>query len=176
MDVTLIYRGPLPAKRKGVGPAKARIRNHFHPQIAAQFGERIQPDKQHEWVVNVSDSEFIALASKKFHTAARLDVVLYSPALGRPFGDLDNRLKTLVDGLTVPNGSQQLAPHVDDNIRGPLFCLMEDDSLLENLAVTTRGWYQPGLAADETLVTVSAHIVTGPGLAHPTYGGMQITS
>jgi len=50
-------------------------------------------------------------------------------------GDLDNRLKTLLDALSVPN-EQQIVN--DDATSDPIFCLMENDRLLSSLNVRTR--------------------------------------
>jgi hypothetical protein len=50
-------------------------------------------------------------------------------------GDLDNRLKTLFDGLAVPNANQvilNVAP------RDTVLCLLEDDSLITRLDVDTQ--------------------------------------
>jgi hypothetical protein len=52
-----------------------------------------------------------------------------------PRGDLDNRLKTLLDALSVPNQDQVIPdPTIDD----PIHCLLEDDSLVSGLEIETR--------------------------------------
>jgi hypothetical protein len=50
-------------------------------------------------------------------------------------GDLDNRLKTLFDALSMPN-ADQIIP--GDNYASPIHCLLEDDSLISSLTVETR--------------------------------------
>jgi hypothetical protein len=50
-------------------------------------------------------------------------------------GDLDNRLKTLLDALAVPN-EQQIVD--EDTEEGHLFCLMENDRLVSSLNVRTH--------------------------------------
>jgi hypothetical protein len=53
-------------------------------------------------------------------------------------GDIDNRLKVLLDGLKMPKDCSQLPanwrPGLDQN---PLYCLMEDDNLITEIKVTS---------------------------------------
>jgi hypothetical protein len=50
-------------------------------------------------------------------------------------GDLDNRIKTLFDGLSVPNKDQVIQdPTIDD----PIYCLVEDDALITGLEISTH--------------------------------------
>jgi hypothetical protein len=50
-------------------------------------------------------------------------------------GDIDNRLKTLFDALAVPNQDQIVA---DPDVADPVYCLLEDDSLIAGLSVETH--------------------------------------
>jgi hypothetical protein len=50
-------------------------------------------------------------------------------------GDLDNRLKTLFDALSVPKPEQVGS---DDTIADPIFCLLEDDDLIRRIDVDTQ--------------------------------------
>jgi len=52
-------------------------------------------------------------------------------------GDIDNRLKTLLDALKMPDpGSlpRGASPNSDES---PFFCLLQDDNLITSLDVTT---------------------------------------
>lgn len=51
-------------------------------------------------------------------------------------GDIDNRIKTLFDALRIPKDGNELVgqPEPDEN---PFFCLLEDDSLVTEINVTT---------------------------------------
>ncbi|MDG4894650.1 hypothetical protein P9272_13815 [Mesorhizobium sp. WSM4976] len=51
-------------------------------------------------------------------------------------GDLDNRIKTLLDALSMPQYKEQMQGYVP--IEEPMFCLMEDDSFLTKLSITTE--------------------------------------
>ena len=50
-------------------------------------------------------------------------------------GDMDNRLKTLFDALSVPSHEQICAEHTPED--EPIFCLLEDDRLISGLSVET---------------------------------------
>jgi hypothetical protein len=50
-------------------------------------------------------------------------------------GDLDNRLKTLFDALSVPNPDQIVD---DKTIDDPIHCLLEDDSLITKIDVDSQ--------------------------------------
>lgn len=84
---------------------------------------------------------------------AELDVTLLRPeAPGSVItqgGDIDNRLKTLLDALRMPKTDAEIpkgdTPGQDE---GPFFCLLEDDNLVTHLSVTT----------DRLLVPVQHHL------------------
>ena len=48
-------------------------------------------------------------------------------------GDIDNRLKTLLDALAVPQHDEQVIPRDTE-----IFCLLEDDNLITGLDVQTQ--------------------------------------
>ncbi len=52
-------------------------------------------------------------------------------------GDVDNRLKTLIDALTLPKANDGYAELSPDRYEDPFFCLLEDDSLLSRISVET---------------------------------------
>ena len=53
-------------------------------------------------------------------------------------GDLDNRVKTLIDGLTKPISATQLGSYLTPQIgEDPFYCLLENDNLVTSLAVET---------------------------------------
>jgi hypothetical protein len=53
------------------------------------------------------------------------------------YGDLDNRIKTLLDALTIPlqNDEYQLRTPVEDE--RPFYCLLEKDELITKLSIET---------------------------------------
>ena len=59
-------------------------------------------------------------------------------------GDIDNRLKTLFDALTMPQAIEQVGPStLPDEGEKPFFCLLEDDSVITKLSVDSDVLLQP---------------------------------
>jgi hypothetical protein len=52
-------------------------------------------------------------------------------------GDIDGRIKTLLDALTMPRHAEQVLQEVG-NDEYPVYCLLEDDSLVSGLQVETE--------------------------------------
>jgi hypothetical protein len=52
-------------------------------------------------------------------------------------GDIDNRLKTLFDALRIPKAGEIMESPDNEGGRNPFFCLLEDDSLINHISVTT---------------------------------------
>jgi hypothetical protein len=102
---------------------------------------------------------------------AELDVLILTPtAIARP-ADLDNRLKTLIDGLTRPGNLQQLPP--GHSTPATTFCLLEDDGLVTRLSVDSRPRLGRPVGSTDVLVVVSVNIVNN---GVPTYGGSALAS
>jgi len=53
-------------------------------------------------------------------------------------GDIDNRLKTLLDALAVPPHDNQLPRNPPAADETPFFCVLEDDGLITKLSVNTE--------------------------------------
>lgn len=58
-------------------------------------------------------------------------------------GDIDNRLKVLFDALRMPKDCQEVKGFVPDINERPFFCLLEDDSLITEVRVTTDQLHTP---------------------------------
>jgi len=93
-------------------------------------------------ITQVSGFKFVSLVSERLHLITELDIALLRPGLPGSIvtkgGDIDNRLKTLLDSLKVPKEAGEI-PSNDLPKRGenPFFCLMEDDKLITRLNVET---------------------------------------
>lgn len=85
-------------------------------------------------------------------------------------GDVDNRLKTLIDGLTRPANPQQMQGFIPQSDGGPTYCLMNNDQLVKRLTVDARRWFEPNVPPNEALVIITANIVLGDNadLSSPT--------
>jgi hypothetical protein len=52
-------------------------------------------------------------------------------------GDLDNRIKTLLDALKIPNDKELPSGAKPSGTENPFFCLLEDDSLITHIRIIT---------------------------------------
>jgi hypothetical protein len=52
-------------------------------------------------------------------------------------GDIDGRIKTLMDALTMPQHIEQVLEKIGDRLN-PVYCLLEDDSLVSGLHVESE--------------------------------------
>ncbi len=147
MKFTLHYRGPL--KTNGRPKDKQKLRRHFHSQLKDLWcrpplrDQREWLDKDYELNVlkEVDGWTFASIINAKHHLIATLNVTLLRPEdpgnIVTQGGDIDNRLKTLLDALTIPHRPQQIPK--DDSPQEtevPFHCLLEDDSLVTGLTVT----------------------------------------
>jgi hypothetical protein len=51
-------------------------------------------------------------------------------------GDIDGRIKTLLDALAMPQHKEQIL--ADPDAPSPMYCLLEDDSLVSGLQVESE--------------------------------------
>jgi len=59
-------------------------------------------------------------------------------------GDLDNRLKNLLDGLRMPEREDDLKG-CEPGTGKPFYCLLEDDALITKLSVSTYQLLEPSV-------------------------------
>jgi hypothetical protein len=172
MEFTLHYRGPLKAatgrnKRKD---HKHDLRRHFHKQLKelwklpqlSEFRDSLivpEPDavETRTLLRRVGQYYFAPLIGSYFHLVASLEIVMLRPEPeGRIFigsGDIDNRLKTLLDALKVPNETAALPDNVPPSSdETPFFCLLEDDSLITNVDIQTAHWLEPDVQDSDEVV------------------------
>ena len=156
MEFRLIYEGPLPAQSGSDARIKEKhaIRRALHQQLrqvwqqfpflkrnidhfAEQYqrcGFRFVPLVNRQWCIRVD--------------YCKLDILfLRRDAPGnliKSGGDIDNRIKVLFDGLRIVDSVSELpggvAPSADEN---PFFCLLEDDSLITEVNITTDRLFTP---------------------------------
>jgi hypothetical protein len=125
----------------------------------------------------VGQYHFAPLIGSYFHLVASLEVIMLRPEPeGRIFlrsGDIDNRLKTLLDALKVPNEPAALPdnlppPSPDET---PFFCMLEDDSFITNVDIQTAHWLEPEVQ-DSDEVVLLLRIRTKP--TRVTWGNMGL--
>jgi hypothetical protein len=84
---------------------------------------------------------FVPLVREDFSLFCSLDILFLRrdfPAGVVSAGDLDNRIKTLIDALRKPHSANELRGNeVPADDEDPFFCLLEDDDLVTGLSVQT---------------------------------------
>jgi hypothetical protein len=104
--------------------------------------------------------------SKKFEEiyTANSNITILRPeppgAIITQSGDIDNRLKTLFDGLKIPTIGE--LPSGDGPMSGetPFYCLLEDDNLITRISVTTERLLEP--SKDTAYVELLIRVKTKP--------------
>jgi hypothetical protein len=91
---------------------------------------------------------FAPLVTQKNHLACELSIALLrqqppGQLLGEG-GDIDNRLKTLLDALRMPSKLEAQQAHIDTRPDDdPIHCLLQDDSLVTKVSVETDRLLRP---------------------------------
>ena len=139
----LIYDGPLPPEDRAPKGLKQQIRKQFHPQLRTLWAEHPQLSQLVEREVNlIADAykkgnyRFVPLVRLANAMACRLDILVlmrkepYQVFSGDERGDLDNRIKTLIDGLRMPRQPGECNDALPDKGEDPFYCLLEDDKVV----------------------------------------------
>lgn len=180
MRFRLLYGGDLlkSAARKHRVWEKHSIRRHFHSQIKRLWETnaalRYYADKVVEDRSGSASIPFLHQLSKTYAKAGQgfiplltsanglvceLDILfLRQPGPGEEKsypGDIDNRMKLLLDALRVPKDGTQMFRKVEDEPDpDPMYCLLGDDSLITGLKVTTDTLLMAGEQQSEEAVVV----------------------
>jgi hypothetical protein len=158
-------RDPIGGQNDPRGENKYKIRKNFHDQLRRLWditpflksgtpgGPTIFTDANYvptaydsHDIANLSAKHahygfnFVPLVTHGLNLFCGLDILMLRP--DRPGdvtwgGDIDNRLKTLLDALSIPTANErydQRTPAADEK---PLFTLLEDDKLITKVSVET---------------------------------------
>jgi len=165
MKFRLIYEGEIAPRQKTNVQGLHRIRKMLHPQIKNlwQFSPldlKVKwlcfPDDPHAYEgidvgrIGVLEKRgnvvFAPLVSKRVSLQCELDITFLRKQpkgfLVGEGGDIDNRIKTLLDALAMPPLAQQ-EQFRDEAEEEPIFCLLQDDSLVTKLSVETDRLLRP---------------------------------
>ena len=88
--------------------------------------------------------KFVPLVSKDLDLWCGLEVLLLRPGKSGQIltqGDLDGRLKTLLDALAIPDANQGYEAR--DASKSPLYTLLQDDHLVSKVTVETDEMLEP---------------------------------
>jgi hypothetical protein len=133
-----------------------------------------RPDGK-SWIEHIAEDHrccggrFVPLVSTKGGFTCALDILFLrrdNPGhLIANGGDIDNRIKVLLDGLRMPHTANEMGGFdIDKGIEDPFFCLLEDDSLITKISVTTDRLIVP-LETNENIHDV--HLVIHVTMVNP---------
>ena len=137
---------PKPSKLKAVW----EIRNAIHPQLGRlrQLRKAFRGDDGASQMMLVTLNEPVAEDDHQFFPLVRPSLMLKCglriemlvnheiASVVTKTGDLDNRLKTVIDGLRCPKGSHEVKRYKQANT-DPYHCLLADDALITSLHIDT---------------------------------------
>jgi len=179
MEFTLYYRGQLAAN--GSRKEKHDLRLTFSLQLFELWRHKAdRPDEffralpeltKDSFSQAVGPLRFAALVNKG--QVVELDITMLRPeapgSIISKGGDIDNRIKTLLDALRIPSNADELPTGVSrsDDV---ILCLLEDDRLVTRLSVETQQLLEPGVDATLVVLLIRVHaknlIDMEPHIAH----------
>lgn len=178
MEFRLIYEGILLTASRSDTRAthKHAIRKKLHKQLAELWQvhpllqkmstQRIPPDglTYQEKLARRFERcgfHFVPLVSEEVEATCSLDIlILRREPAGNVRFDIDNRLKTLFDALRIPKDCDEVKAQPDDSEK-PFFCLLEDDSHITSISVTTDRLLTPveiGRSEKEVFLVINVKI------------------
>lgn len=158
MEFRLTYRGRL--KGNGSPEQKQQIRRYIHPQLSMLWTQPsltdykdLLPSGEHApqnspFARQVGQFTFRPLVNSEYDVVSELNITFLRPEapglLVSQSGDIDNRIKTLLDALRMPQNLGEL-PATDSPREGesPFCVLLEDDRLITHLSITTDRLLEP---------------------------------
>ena len=170
VEFRLVYEGPLdPQTSKGRVQEKHAIRKYLHPQLKELWEQFPFLKRKIPWAADQTERHgfrWIPLVSETRACWCALDILFLRRDMPGNLvvsgGDIDNRIKTLFDGLKYPSSRQELGNAVPGPGEDPFYCLLEDDKLITELRIRTDRLLKPipqsGSINDVLLVI---HVKTG---------------
>jgi hypothetical protein len=112
-------------------------------------------------LLSLASFNFVPLVTQELDLICGLDILFLRP--DRPgdlfwAGDIDNRIKTLLDAMRIPEADENYSARTPLPDEKPFFCLLEEDKLITKLSVDTDRLLEPVKDANDKaearLVTV----------------------
>lgn len=134
MEFRLTYQGPLrSSQREPIGTQRDPRADHKH-EIRKTFHRQLK----RLWATSLAAKHatfgfnFVPLVTQELDLICGLDILFLRP--DRPGsiwkGDIDNRIKTLLDALALPLPSDDYNLRTPEADEQPFFCLLEEDKLI----------------------------------------------
>lgn len=167
MEFKLYYEGVL--KSNSNAKNKHCLRIHFHKQLKQLWNYLPLKDRD-DWF-NIShkngnslieiynDFSFVPLVTSKLHLFAELDILFLQKNILGQYGDIDNKLKTLLDGLRCPKNISEIdSSWTPTDNEKPLICLLEDDSLISKININVERLLKPDLGKNSLFLLITVKI------------------
>lgn len=147
MKFKLLYYGDILTNPKKRAQHIADIRMQFHPQLKKLLKYKpwdnltrfMAPDAAKSPVItrHIGGIDWNPIITPNLKMIAELDILLMHPEIvGVPRSDIDNRVKTILDGLRCPQNEHEIGQNTPRDI-GPIYTLLDDDHLVTKLNVNT---------------------------------------
>ena len=166
MEFTLYYKGKL--KSNGNTKEKQRIRNYFSNQIKKLWDQeplinfkQFLDDETDAFSRQIKGVKFSSIINNEFHYVADIDIVLLHNEpiykMIKNGGDIDNRIKTLLDALKMPSRDEFPVMLRENNENDRIFCLLHDDSLVSSLKITAKQYLGSEINDNEVILLIDVH-------------------
>lgn len=147
MKFKLLYFGEILINPKKRAQHISDIRMQFHPQLKklvehspwTNLTQYMEPDpiKSPITTKRVGGIDWNPIITPNLKLIAELDIQMMHPEIvGMTRSDIDNRIKTLFDGLRAPQNEHEIGTNTPRDI-GPIYTLLDDDHLITKLSVNT---------------------------------------
>ena len=147
MKFKLLYYGDILTNPKKRAQHITDIRMQFHPQLKKlvtfqpwdNLTKFMMPDATKSPIItrHIGGIDWNPIITPNLKMIAELDILLMHPEIiGVPLSDIDNRVKTILDGLRCPQNEHEIGENTPRDI-GPIYTLLDDDHLITRISVNT---------------------------------------
>ena len=147
MKFKLLYFGDLMSNPKKRSQHIADIRMQFHPQLKNLVTHSPwthlrkymmpSPTKSPVSTRHIGGLDWNPIITSDLKLLAELDIQMLHPeVVGLARTDIDNRIKTLLDGLRCPQNDHEAGENTPRDV-GPIYTLLDDDHLVTKISVNT---------------------------------------
>ncbi|WP_304192099.1 hypothetical protein [Phenylobacterium aquaticum] len=133
-----------------------------NPGVMGRVFGRPKPENSIEGLAErfkLNGYRFVPLVTESVDVLCSVDVLFLRagpPGSVYRHGDIDNRLKTLFDGLTMPIDAMQLGDYATPSgDEDPFFCLLQNDAMITRASVETDTLLDPNCGPNDARVIMT---------------------